>query len=270
MVTKSVTYRERKGLSKKESYLLSYLAENRKNIFELKDVKKALNCDYENAKVAVSRLVKKGWAERIGKGKYLIIPLSAGTKSEYTEHEFIIASLFKPGYIGYWSALNYYGYSEQIPNKIFIASPKRLKDREIFGMKYKFVYLSIRKFFGFLELHISGFKIRISDKEKTIVDCLDKPKYCGGIEEITKAIYLARDELDFNKIIKYGIRMNNNAIIKRLGFILDLFGFEEEKKLKRYISKSYAILDPSGPKKGKFNSKWRLVINVNENELLRW
>ena len=269
MVTKSVTYKERKGLSKKESYLLSYLAENRKNVFGLKDVEKVLNCNYESAKVTVSRLVKKGWVERIGKGKYLIIPLSAGTKSEYAEHEFIIASLFKPGYIGYWSALNYYGFSEQIPNKIFVASPKRLKNREIFGIKYKFVYLSERKFFGFQELRLSGFKIRISDKEKTIIDCLDKPKYCGGIEEIVKAIYFARDELNFNKIIRYGIRMNNNAIIKRIGFILDLFGFEEEKKLRRFVGKSYAILEPSKPKKGRFNSKWRLVINVDESSLAR-
>ena len=269
MVTESVTYGERKGLSKKESYLLSYLAENRKNIFGLKDVEKVLNCNYESAKVAVSRLAKKGWVERIGKGKYLIIPLSAGTKSEYSEHEFIIASLFE-GYIGYWSALNYYGFSEQIPNKIFIASPKRLRDRIIFGIKYKFVYLSAGKFFGFQEFRLSGFKIRISDKEKTIVDCLDKPKYSGGIEEIAKALYLARDELDFDKMVKYSLRMNNNAIIKRLGFLLDLLGLEEEKRLRRFIGKRYAILDPSKPKKGEFNSKWRLVVNVDENSLARW
>ena len=38
MVTESVTLDERrKGLSKKESYLLSYLAENRKNIFSVLD-----------------------------------------------------------------------------------------------------------------------------------------------------------------------------------------------------------------------------------------
>lgn len=104
MVTESVTLDERrKGLSKKESYLLSYLAENRKNIFTLRDVTETLNGSYENAKVTVERLVKKKWVVRIVKGKYLLVPLSAGIKGEYTEHEFIIASLFEPCYVAYWT-----------------------------------------------------------------------------------------------------------------------------------------------------------------------
>ena len=99
MVTKYVTLDEkRKGLSKKESYLLSYLVENRKSIFALEDVVEVLDCSYKNAKVIVERLAKKKWIVRIIKGKYLIVPLAAGVKGEYTEHEFIIASLF---YIGY-------------------------------------------------------------------------------------------------------------------------------------------------------------------------
>jgi len=45
MVTESVTSDEkRKCLSKAESYLLSHLTENRKNIFALSDVVKVLGC----------------------------------------------------------------------------------------------------------------------------------------------------------------------------------------------------------------------------------
>jgi len=269
MVTKYVALDEkRKGLSKKESYLLSYLAENRKSIFVLRDVVEVLDCSYENAKVIVERLAKKKWIVRIIKGKYLIVPLSAGVKGEYTEHEFIIASLFKPCYIAYWTALNYYGFTEQVPNKIFVAIRKRMKDREILGTKFKFVCISEKKFFGFNDISISNASVRISDKEKTIVDCLDKPKYCGGIEEITKAIFFAKEEINFGKLTDYAIKMGNNAVIKRLGFILNFLGLNS-KNLENKISDSYSILDPTKEKTGKYDSKWKILVNVNKEEL-KW
>ncbi len=268
MVTETVTFNEkRKGLSEKESYLLSCLAENRKNVFELKDVMDVLNCSYEHAKVIVYRLIKKRWVERIIKGKYMIIPLSAGIKAMYAEHEFIIASLFKPSYIAYWSALNYYGFTEQIPNKVFVATTKRIGSRKIFGMEFKFIYLSKRKFFGFTEIAISNFKVRISDKEKTIIDCLDKPRYCGGICEIAKAIFLAKDEIDFKKLTGYALKMGNNAIIKRLGFILDFLGLDS-KDLEKYVKKSHSVLDPTRRREGEYNPKWKLLVNVSKEELM--
>jgi predicted transcriptional regulator of viral defense system len=267
MVTESVTLDEkRKGLSKKESYLLSYMAENRKNVFTLRDVIETLNCSYENAKVTVERLVKKKWVVRIVKGKYLLVPLSAGVKGEYTEHEFIIASLFEPCYIAYWTALNYYGFTEQVPNKIFVAKTKRIKDREILGTKFEFVYLSMKKFFGFNPISISNVEVKVSDKEKTIIDCIDKTRYCGGIEQIVKSVYFAKEEIVFKKLIEYALRIGNNAVIKRLGFILDFLGLDS-KSLENKISGSYSVLDPTKGKIGKYNSKWKLLINVSEYEM---
>ena len=269
MVTECVALDEkRKGLSKKESYLLSYLAENRKNIFALNDVVEVLDCSYENAKVIVGRLAKKKWIERIIKGKYLIVPLSAGVKGEYTEHEFIIASLFEPCYIAYWTALNYYGFTEQVPNRTFVATRKRMKDREILGMDFKFVHGSEKKFFGIDDVLISNVRVKISDKEKTIVDCLDKPKYCGGIGEIAKAIFFAKEEIDLGKLTDYAIKTGNNAVIKRLGFIIDFLGLDS-MDMDNKISGSYSILDPTKGKNGRYNSKWKLLINVSEREL-KW
>ena len=269
MVTEYVALDEkRKGLSKKESYLLSYLAENRKNIFALNDVVEVLDCSYENAKVIVERLSKKKWIERIIKGKYLIVPLSAGVRGEYTEHEFIIASLFESCYIAYWTALNYYGFTEQVPNRIFVATRKRIKDREILGMDFKFVYGSEKKFFGFDGISISNVRVNISDKEKTIVDCLDKPKYCGGIGEIVKAIFFAKEEIDLEKLTDHAIKTGNNAVMKRLGFIVDYLGLDSTD-MECKISDSYSILDPTKGKNGRYNSKWKLLINVNEREF-KW
>ena len=91
--------------------ILKQLA-SKQNIFTFQDIKKLSELDSNILKKILFRLEKKGWIERIEKGKYLIIPLEA-EKGKYTLNEFVIGSmLIQPYCIAYWSALNYYGMTE--------------------------------------------------------------------------------------------------------------------------------------------------------------
>ena len=256
----------RHPLSKNESTLLASLAERGRNIFTLEDVISTLEIPYENAKVIVSRLVKKKWLIRLARGKYIIVPLEAGVKSQYTEHGFVIAShLVEPYYIGYWSALNYHGLSEQVPSVIYVVSSKRRKDRSILDTRFRFITIKKSKIFGLIEVIISNSKVKISGGEKTIADCLDHPEYCGGVEEIAKALFFEHKELDMKKIIKNADNIGNKTIIKRLGYLLDLFKYHEYEHLFKdeKLSKGYPKLDPKLPKKGTYNARWKLLINVD-------
>ena len=50
----------------------------------------------------------------------MIIPLGAD-KGKYTLNGFIIGSLLVTPYsVAYWSALNFYGLTEQFPNTVFL------------------------------------------------------------------------------------------------------------------------------------------------------
>lgn len=259
------TKNERKSLSKAESYLLSKLSEEGREIFTAKDASKVLHNSYTESRKIISNLKAKKWIERIEAGKYLIIPLSAGVKPKYTEHEFVIGSkLTEPYYIAYWSALNYYHLTEQIPFSVFIATTKRKSNRKILDVNYLFVTLSKKKFFGFATVNIAGKNINISDKEKTIADCLDHPEYCGDITEVAKA--LKAEGLSFRKIADYGINMGNATILKRLGYLSEMLNIklddELKKKMLKNISKGYSVLDTSiKSRKGKYNERWKLLIN---------
>jgi len=271
--TASKTAELRKGISKKEAILLSSLSENNKPIFEIKDIIRELGVSYNYAKVIANRLAKKKWVAPLEKGKYLIVPLEAGKESIYTEHEFIIASqLVEPYYIAYWSALNYHGMTEQIPFTVFAASTKRRRNRKIHDVRYEFITLSKKKFFGFVTVNISGKNVYISDKEKTIADCLDHPEYCGDITEAAKALWNARKEIDFKKLITYAIKMNNRAILKRLGYIIHKLEIKIpeaiDKEIRQNISKGYVVLDTGKKAKGKYSSEWNLRINISDKDLL--
>lgn len=265
----------RASLSRTESQLLSSLAEARKNIFSLDDIIYQLNCSYRNAKVIANRLVKKKWVILLSRGKYLLVPLSAGVKARYTEHEFVIASnLIEPYYIGYWSALNHYGFTEQTPFTVFVVTTKRLKNRKILDVDYRFVTVKMKKFFGFTKVAIANSTVNISDKEKTIADALDHPEYCGGIAEVTKCLWNAKKEISFSKIIDISLKMGNTAILKRLGYLSEILelnlSHEFTSKISSNLGEGFSPLDPMASKEGKHSTKWNLLLNVPKDSLLEW
>lgn len=209
--------------------------------------------------VILSRMEEKGFIERIEKGKYLIIPLGS-EKGKYTLNEFVIASyLVKPFAISYWSALHHYGLTEQIPNTVFVQTPARKKKSriDVFGVNYQVVRVKEEKFFGIRTEWIEETPVSITDKEKTIIDCLDKPRYAGGIPEIAKALKTA--PLDYDRLITYAQKIDNFAVVRRLGYLCEQRGIPVNLPHPR--SNKYLLLDPTMPAKGENDPKWRLVIN---------
>ncbi len=233
--------------------------------FTVNDAAKVTNLDRESLKKMLFRMEKRGWIERIEKGKYLIIPLDA-EKGRYTLHEFVIGSLLvNPYCIGYWSALNYYGLTEQIPTTVFIQTTSRKKKQKtaIFGVKYIITRLKKEKFFGIRKEWIEDSQINITNIEKTIVDCLDKPEYCGGIIEAAKA--LKNGEYDKDRLSKYSNLMGNSGVKRRLGYLSETFSLDI--KVPKIDTRNYLHLDPTMPHRGPKSSKWRLVVNLSKKEM---
>jgi predicted transcriptional regulator of viral defense system len=268
----NATLNVRAGLSRNESLLLSALSEKEKTIFKLENIIAELKCSYTYAKVLANNLAKKKWIIVIKRGVYLIVPLSAGTKSQYTEHEFIIAShLASPYYISYWSALNFHGFTEQTPFSVFVATTQRIHNREVLNVKYNFVTLSKRKFFGFEPTVVGTYKVNVSNREKTLADALDHPEYCGGVLEVAKSLLNAERKVSMGRIVSYAERMRNTAILKRLGYLIESLELNAESEIlsmmRAMISPGMSTLDPTRPKTGTYNTRWNLLVNISKETL---
>lgn len=269
--------RDIKTLGEDGARLLTSLSAAGKTVFTSEDAAQVLGNEV-NVRLLLSRLERKRWLKRLEKGKYLILPFEAGMEGKYSEHPFIIASkLIAPYAISYWSALNYYGYTEQIPGTIYVSSTRRRADLEIpdLGLRFEFVKLIPSKFFGHHEVWIEERRVNITDREKTIVDCLDHPEYCGGIVEATKGLWYAytQEEIDLARLTEYVERMNNRTIFKRLGYLAELLELSVGEFLqswKENISSGYPLLDPVMPDAGRYNSHWNLRINVARHDLTEW
>ena len=238
---------------------------SKKKAFTIEDAEQLGYTNKNVLKVILSRLEKKGWIERIEKGKYIVIPLGA-EKGKYTLHEFVLGSyLVDPCIISYWSTLNYYGFTEQIPRTVFIQTTSRKKHQEvtIFGIPYKIIRIKKEKIFGTEKVWFEDLQINVTSREKTIIDCLDKPQYAGGIIEVAKA--LRTEDYDKKTLVKYAKKISNTGVIRRLGYICDFLHIPIN--LPEIKTRNYLKLDPILPKSTILNAKWNLIINEKLGDL---
>ncbi|MDE1764956.1 MAG: type IV toxin-antitoxin system AbiEi family antitoxin domain-containing protein [Thaumarchaeota archaeon] len=273
MLGKTMVTKGLKLLGSKELKLLFTLEEERKGIFKTGDAHRILGSTDASVKNVLYRLRKKGRIEEIERGKYLLIPAKAGYEGKWAEMPFVIASkIVDPYYIGFWSALNYWGMTEQVPSMTFVVTTKRKRNLENGSFRFKFITLSKNKFFDMVEEEIGGEKFKVSSREKTIVDCLSYPKYCGGIDEVVKGMWEAQDEIDFTKIVEHSEKIRNNVVIRRLMYILNIL--EIDSKMNKKVLgdiKGFMWLDPTGPKKAlEYSKRFGLIINRTRKELTGW
>lgn len=257
----------RRGLGVLEARAVTDLVAEGKTIFTLEDLEGKVGSRLKACKMA-SRLVEKRWLERIAKGVYLVLELSAGSRPEWTEDRFYIASkLASPYYIGFYNALHRYGLTEQVPLLVNIVVTSPLKNRVIHGVEYRFITVTTKKFFGTVKTIERGHEIEFSDPEKTIVDALEHPEYCGGIQEVAKALFNSQKKIDFSKVVRYAERSGNGAVLKRLGFLCELMQMPLSDNLIRRIrheaTKGYALLSPGGKQEGRHSTRWGLLVNFD-------
>jgi len=263
------------GISPREEELITAISSSGKRVFTVSDAAQLLNVSNEAASKVIHNLTKKRKLQRIEKAKYLLIPPEAWKVGEYTEEGVIVASqLIEPYYLSYWTALSFHGWTEQPSRTIFVVTPKVKKPVELQGISIRFVKLAPKRFFGFEERWVDNQKVNVADSEKTIIDCLDQPRYCGEIVEVVKGLWNGRKEIDFKKLLDYALRMNNGAIIKRLGFLMDVLEINKPKfrsGLLKNITPNYALLDPGEKgRAGSPNKEWNILVNINPQNLTEW
>jgi len=261
-----------KTLNPRSSALLNELSRKNLTVFTTADAAMVSTLPHKETIKILFTLYRQGWLGKIRNGKYFLIPLGVDIHSGYTENSLLIASkLISPYYVGFWTMLHHYGYTEQFSNTVFIASTKRAVNINAAGLTYQFVNLSGHKFFGATDILINNNKIAVSDKEKTFVDCLDHPEYCGGILEAAKGLWKARNDLDFLKILEYMEKMGNSAAIKRFGYLMQTFNLYtsfDTKRAKIMVGRGFSKLDPLSPTVGQYNSEWNLLVNHTKEDIL--
>ena len=227
---------------------------------------------------AMHHLVRSGWIVRLKKGLYALAGAVPGTTPL---HECEIAmALVQPAAISHWSAMSHHGLTDQVPRRMFVLTTARSVPRRrgtkaegtgsgypVGETTYQFVQVKPERFFGIEQVWVNESRIAITDPERTLLDGLMAPPYCGDFAEVLHAFELRAPKLDVTRIIDYALKLDA-ATAKRLGWILERQGIVSDwlKPLQELPIKGYRVLDSSGPYCGSYDVRWMIRVNLPGTE----
>jgi len=133
-------------------------------------------------------------------GKYLLLGFQP--ERVLSNPMFIATRVANPAYVSYWSALHFHGLTEQVPRTIFVVTTRKRKPLDFNGARLVFVRVAPYKFFGYQREMIGDLPVLVAEVEKALVDSLDQPRYAGGLLEVAKALYQAREQLHPERLVE--------------------------------------------------------------------
>ena len=222
-----------------------------KPVFTIEDALRILNKPRSYTLLYLHRLEKQELIKRIEKGKYTLRDVSP----------FVIASnLVFPSYISLWMAFHLHHLTMQLPIVIQVITSKQRKSLKVDDNNIQFIKLTANRIFGYKKERIGLGYMFIAEKEKAVIDSLylnEGP----DLDDIRKALH----QCDVEKLEKYALYMKSNALIQRLGYLMERENLEIPDSFRKIVSKTI-LLQPKLPKKGIKDKNWKIIVNYRFDE----
>jgi len=227
----------------------------------------------------LAQLLKSGWLIRIKRGTYAWTGSIPGGNRV---HPFVVATrLVQPSAISYWSAMSHHGLTEQVPLVVSCCTPKKVVtpsmrqanarddgERHCWKMgdiRCEYTTIKPEHFFGVEEVWIDqSFRVPITDRERTILDLFAHPRMFGGMGEAIAVLNEHVDTLDTDKLVSYTVQYAKGSVARRVGWTLSQVGIADDvlSPLQAMCTTGFRLLDPTQPRQGPYDAKWRVQDNV--------
>ena len=141
--------------------------------------------------------------------------------------------------------------------------------------QFRFITLVERKFFAYESTEVFNENVNMSDPEKTVIDCANRPDLAGGIGEVAHIISRAAQVLNWDVLGKHALQFNSVATVQRLGYLAQRAGVEvpngcqqQLRSLLRKNSRSFLASPRRWGRIGRYDPEWQVIVNVPDGEIL--
>lgn len=251
-----------------------YIEMLRNRVFSLGDVTD-ITGNYQTSRTTIKRLVKKGYVLRARGGLYAAVPPEF-LNSNYEVDRYILAykNGREGGALAYHSALELHGVAQSYFNTVYYLTKRSLRGFTFQSVQYRF--FETQDVFGATKIIRDAVPVMVTDRERTFLDCVRRPKYCGGLEEILKSLGTFHT-VDTKKMGKYLKKFDEKGLTQKTGAVLSLLKDEFRvpddflEHLKEEVgNKVYYLTTPPRKGQGKLMSEWNVVIPKNIDEVMRF
>lgn len=263
-----------KTLGPQAAKLVTLLHEQSRALFRLEDVRTITELSDVSARSFVRKLVDRGVAARLKPGLFVLVPFELGQARQYLGSPLVVAREIMHGkdyYLSHATAMGLHGMLTQPQLVVTVTTPTPRRAVTMLGVPFRFIRCQQQHLFGLTEHWVTKQdQVRVSDPERTIIDGLKQPEYCGGVTEVAKGLWMRRQDLHVDKLLGYAKQLGVGAVLRRLGFLLETYEMAQAPDLDRLrhgLTATYVRLDPVLPAEGKRLRRWRLQLNVDREEL---
>jgi len=263
-----------KTVGRQTARLLTALYDRAQSTFTLADAEKITGLSSNLASSLLHKAVGRGLVSRLKPGLFIIVPPELGSSAEYAGDPYLTAVRLAgkaPCFVSHASAMEIHRMVTQPQLVVFASSLKRIRSRKLHGTEFRFVLIRPEQYFGVVKHWVTKQEtIDISDLERTVIDGLRQPEYCGGVTEVAKGLWMRHQDMRTAKLVDYALRLRVGTVSRRLGYLLELYAIAPQSELARLrgsLTATYAPLDPMLPEEGPHLKRWPLQLNISPREL---
>jgi predicted transcriptional regulator of viral defense system len=250
------------------------LHERGRVLFTLEDVVAITGLREASARSFVRKLVARGVAARLKPGLFVLVPLELGREREYLGEPLLVAKALageRDYYLSHGTAMEIHQMVTQPQLLVYVTTLRSIRPQTIGGTEFRFVRCQRRHLFGTVPHWVTKQEtVQVNDLERTVIDGLHHPEYCGGLTAVAKGLWIQREKVQVQRLVEYALRLKVGAVIRRLGYLLELYEIGPAtvlRRLQRRLTATYVALDPVLPAEGKYLRRWRVRLNVSPEEL---
>jgi predicted transcriptional regulator of viral defense system len=216
---------KRKTLGPQAAHLGAELYERGRRVFSLRDVEEVAGLTGSSVRTFMSKLVGRGVAARLRPGLFVLVPPELGRAVEYAGNPYVIARELAGGrdyFLSHASAMDVHRMTTQPQLVVYATTRRPIRPRQVMGTEFRFVEAGQGGFFGTTDYWAEKQEqVRVATIERTVIDGLRRPKYCGGIVEVAKGLWMRRTDADPGRLVEYALRVGSGVVVRRLGFLME-------------------------------------------------
>lgn len=222
-------------------------------------------------------LARKGWLQRVRRGVYLVNPGRFGPGAlPDTDPLRLGRYLADPYYFGYGTAAQLLGLLPRAGRTYFIATPVRTAPPRGGAAEFRIVHCPRARFFGVRILRRRGESVVVSDLERTVLDCLERPEYAGDVAGAAQVLSGAKGRIRWPRLERYLARLGSRSLTLRLGYLVERVRPDlpvPRGWLRRALPRPNEPFVPLGPpraygRRGPRDARWHVIRNVPDERLL--
>ncbi len=252
--------------------LLAYAQLRKKEMIFTGEIAQALGLSKKQEIDLLARMTDACILIRLKRGVYLVPErMPPGGKWNVSEYYLLtrLMQVYKGTYqISGPNAFNFYGFDDQVPNRLYIYNDRIYGEKNINGREFIFIKTAEERLGAARKIKTTeGISICIVSKARACVDAVYDWSRYNTIPRAYSWIIesMQRDSGFEKKIISVTAKYGNKSSIRRIGYLLSSYGIAESSllSLKRLLGKSKSLIPwiPGKSATGSINTEWGVIVN---------